>query len=270
MNYFNDQNSRFYNDDYQYQGYFRANNPQPAAMPPQQAAPLAGRHKNVTGDGATDLDGILLNPKDCVVLFIDHEPQMYLAVRSHEPEAIRSNTIGLAKACKVFNVPTILTTVDEKTFSGITLKPIREALGNPTPIDRTFINAWQDPKIVEAVKATGRRKVIISALWTELCGLMPALSAKLQGYEVYIVTDACGGATKETHERAVERMIQAGVIPVTWEQVMLEWQRDWARTDTAGAVLEVAHEHGGAYGIGIEYQDTIARGQVVPRPMLKV
>jgi len=270
MIYYNDQKPMFYNNDqYLYQGYFRTDKPQPG-MQIQQAPPLAGGHKNVTGDGTTDLDGILLNPKDCVVLFIDHEPQMYLAVRSHEPEVVRSNTVGLAKACKVFNVPTILTTVDEKTFSGITLKPIREALGNPVAIDRTFINAWQDPKIIEAVKATGRRKVIISALWTELCGLMPALSAKLQGYEVYIVTDASGGATKETHERAVERMIQAGVVPVTWEQVMLEWQRDWARTDTAGAVLEIAHEHGGAYGIGIEYQDTIARGQVVPLPMLKV
>jgi len=222
-------------------------------------------HTNVSGDGAINLDNLLLNPKDCIVLFIDHEPQMYLGVRNTKPETVRSNAVGLAKACRVFNVPTILTTVDEKSFSGVTVKPLREALGNPTSIDRTFINAWQDKNIVSAVKASNRKKIIISALWTELCGLMPAISAKAAGYDIYYVTDASGGASVDAHNMAVQRMIMHGIEPVTWEQVMLEWQRDWARLDTAGEVLKVANENGGSYGIGIEYHDQIAKGQVVPK-----
>lgn len=232
---------------------------------PVEPAREASTYTNVSGDGSLNLDTILLNPKDCIVLFIDHEPQMYLGMRSTEPQTVRNNTVGLAKACKLFNVPTILTTIDEKSFSGTTLQPILDALGNPKPIDRSVINAWQDKDIVEAVKATGRKKVLISALWTELCGLMPALSAKAQGYEVYYVTDASGGATVEAHNMAIQRMVQAGIIPVTWMQVMLEWQRDWARADTSGEVLKIASEYGGAYGIGIQYHDQIAKGEVVPK-----
>ena len=248
----------YYRNPNYYNGGIRVNYQQPISTISSKS------YTNISGDGALSLDGVLMNPKDCVVLFIDHEPQMYLGVRSSDPESIRNNTTGLAKACKTFNVPTILTTINEHGFSGITLKPIREALGNPTSIDRSFINAWQDHNLVAAVQATGRKNIIISALWTELCGLMPAISAKAAGYNVYYVTDASGGATKEAHDMAVQRMLMHGIEPVTWEQVMLEWQRDWSRVDTAPYVMKIANEHGGAYGIGIEYHDQIAKGEVVP------
>ena len=256
--------SYYYKDNSNSNQQYYGATPRTAPVAPVAPTPAPPIYQNISGDGLYDLDGILLNPKDCVVAFIDHEPQMYLAVRSHEPEYIRSNTVGLAEACKLFHVPTVLTSIDEATFSGITLHPIREALGNPPSIDRSCINAWQDKNFVAAIKATGRKKLIISALWTELCGLMPALSAKAEGFDVYFVADASGGATKEAHERAMQRMIQAGIHPVTWEQVMLEWQRCWSRKETAGGVLKIANEHGGAYGIGIEYHDQIAKGLVKP------
>ena len=248
----------YYNHSNYYGGEPRADHDQHPQMP------VPKTYTNISGDGKINLDGILLNPKDCVVLFIDHEPQMYLGVRSTEPETVRNHAVGLAKACKAFGVPSILTTINEQGFSGITVKPLRHALGNPTTIDRSFINAWQDANLVAAVQATGRKNIIISALWTELCGLMPAMSAKAAGFNVFYVTDASGGATKDAHDMAIQRMMMHGIEPVTWEQVMLEWQRDWARLDTAPEVMKIANEHGGAYGIGIEYHDQIARGEVVP------
>ena len=207
----------------------------------------------------------LLTPEGSIVLFIDHEPQMYFGVTSHNQQCLKNNVVGLAKAAKVFNVETVLTTIDAKTFSGLTIKALTDALGTTEAIDRTTINSWEDAKVTAAVNKSGKKKLIISALWTELCALLPALSAKEEGYEVYVVADACGGATKESHDMALQRMIQAGVIPVTWEQVMLEWQRDWAKKDTGKKVLQIATDHGGSYGIGIEYANSIAAGDVTPK-----
>lgn len=195
----------------------------------------------------------LLTPDNSVLLLIDHQPQMAFATHSIDTQTLVNNVTGLAKAAKVFGVPTILTTVASESFSGPIFPSIQAVYPNFKPIDRTTMNSWEDRRVVDAVGKTGRKKLVMAALWTEVCLATAALSALDDGYEVHIVTDASGGVTVEAHEGAVQRMIQAGAVPVTWLQTFLEWQRDWARTATYDAVLAVVREHGGAYGLGVEY-----------------
>jgi nicotinamidase-related amidase len=210
----------------------------------------AGTAEAATKDGAS---AKLLSPQNSVVILIDHQPQMAFATRSIDTGSLVNNVTGLAKAAKVFAVPTVLTTVAAKSFSGPIFPSIQAVFPEQDPIDRTTMNSWEDPNFLAAVKKTGRKKLIIAALWTEVCLMGPALGAIDDGYEVYVVTDASGGVTTEAHEIAIERMMMAGAMPVTWLQVMLEWQRDWARTETYDAVTSIAKEHGGAYGLGIGY-----------------
>jgi nicotinamidase-related amidase len=178
---------------------------------------------------------------------------MAFATHSIDGQTLVSNVTGLAKSAKVFGVPTFLTTVAAKSFSGPIFPPVQAVFPNLKPIDRTTMNAWEDKNVVAAVKKAGRRKIVMAALWTEVCLATAVLSALDDDFEVYIVTDASGGVTVEAHETAIQRMIQGGAVPMTWLQVLLEWQRDWARTQTYNAVMEVAREHGGAYGLGIGY-----------------
>ncbi|MGO4751306.1 hydrolase [Streptomyces sp. NPDC000941] len=199
----------------------------------------------------------LLTPDNAVVLFVDHQPQMFFGTGSGDRTAIINATVGLAKAAKVFEVPTVLTTVAAESFSGPVLPQLAEVFPDAEIIDRTSMNAWEDPALVEAVKATGRTKVVIAGLWTEVCLVLPVLSMIAQGYEVYVVSDASGGVTPQAHEHALQRMIQAGAVPVTWVQVLLELQRDWARTETYGPVTEVVKEHAGAYGLGVFYAQSM-------------
>lgn len=199
----------------------------------------------------------LLTPQNSALVLIDHQPQMAFAAQSMETQLLVNNVTGLTKAAKIFQVPTILTTVASKTFSGPIFPTIQAVFPEQTPIDRTTMNSWEDKRVVEAVQKTGRKKVIIAALWTEVCLATAALSALDDGYEVYFVSDASAGVSKEAHEMAVQRMIQAGAVPMTWLQVMLEWQRDWARQETYDAVIAVAKEHGGGYGLGINYAKTM-------------
>jgi nicotinamidase-related amidase len=195
----------------------------------------------------------LLNPQNCVVILIDHQPQMAFGTSSIDRQTLINNVVGLAKAAKTFNVPIILTTVAANSFSGPIFPQIQELFPDQTPIDRTSMNSWEDENFVRAVKATGRKKLVIAALWTEVCLAFPALCALNEGYDVYAVTDASGGTSPEAHAMAIQRITQAGAIPVTWLQVLLEFQRDWARTETYEAVTGIAKEHAGAYGIGIRY-----------------
>jgi nicotinamidase-related amidase len=188
-----------------------------------------------------------------MLLLIDHQPQMAFATHSIDGQTLVNNVTGLAKSARVFGVPTILTTVAAESFSGPIFPPVQAVFPDFKPIDRTTMNSWEDRNVVEAVARTGRRKLVMAALWTEVCLATAALSAIDDGFEVYIVTDASGGVTLEAHETAVQRMIQAGAVPMTWLQVLLEWQRDWARQETYDAVMAVAKEHGGAYGLGIGY-----------------
>lgn len=195
----------------------------------------------------------LLTPSNHVVILIDHQPQMAFATKSIGTVDLRNNITGLAKSTKAFKVPTILTTVAERSFSGPLFPELAAVYPDVKPIDRTTMNAWEDERITDAVNRTGRKKVVLAALWTEVCGIGPVLSALDQGFDVYFVTDASGGVSTEAHEMAIQRMVQAGAHPITWLQYLLELQRDWARAETYDVVTGIAKEHGGAYGLGIVY-----------------
>jgi nicotinamidase-related amidase len=202
----------------------------------------------------------LLTADNSVVILIDHQPQMLFGVQSNDRQTIINNTVGLAKTAKVFNAPLILTTVASDTFSGPLQPQVQEVFPEQKPIDRTSMNAWEDDNFLEAVKKTGRKKLVIAALWTEVCLALPTISAIKDGYEVYIVTDASGGTSVEAHNMSIQRMIQAGAIPVTWESVLLEYQRDWSRQSSYDAVMEIVMDHGGAYGSGVLYAHTMFGG----------
>ncbi|MDK9499246.1 hydrolase [Streptomyces katrae] len=199
----------------------------------------------------------LLTPDNSVMLFVDHQPQMFFGTGSGDRTAIINSTVGLAKAARAFGVPAVLSTVAAESFSGPLLPQLAAVFPEQKPVDRTSMNAWEDEALVEAVRATGRRKIVLSGLWTEVCLVLPALSALEQGYEVYVVTDASGGVTPAAHEHALQRMIAAGAVPVTWVQVLLELQRDWARQETYPAVMEIVKEHAGAYGLGVVYAQSV-------------
>ncbi|WP_254545589.1 hydrolase [Halomarina pelagica] len=201
----------------------------------------------------------LLAPDNCTVAFVDHQPLMVFGIGSIDGQTLKNNTIALAKAARAFEVPVVLTSINP-AYSGDLWPELSAAAPDAEPIERTTMNPWEDEAFVAAVTATGRRKLVLAGLWTEVCVCYPALDALADGYDVYVVTDACGGTTKEAHEMAVERMIQAGVVPVTWQQVLLEFQRDWAREETYAATLDVVKEHSGAYGTGIEYVQTVVAG----------
>jgi nicotinamidase-related amidase len=199
----------------------------------------------------------LLNPTNSTLILIDHQPQMAFGVQSIDRQQLKNNTVALAKSAKIFNVPTILTSVETESFSGYLWPELLGVFPGQQPIERTSMNSWEDEKFVAAVKATGRKKLVMAALWTEVCLTFPALEAIEAGYEVYIVTDASGGTSQEAHDMAVQRMIQAGAIPVTWQQVLLEYQRDWSKRDSYDAVMELVREHSGAYGMGVDYAYTM-------------
>ncbi|GAA4277587.1 hydrolase [Aquimarina mytili] len=196
----------------------------------------------------------LLNPENHVLLMIDHESQMAFAVESQPIEELRNNTGLLAAAATLYKVPTIVTTVAEKSFSGPVFPEIREYFPNEKEyIDRTTMNSWEDKRVVTAVGKTGKKKLVIAGLWTEVCTLSASLSALEDGYEVYVVVDACGGTSQEAHDMALTRMFQAGVKPITSLQYLLEIHRDWARSEMYEPVLKISKRYGGAYGLGIDY-----------------
>ncbi|MFD6100277.1 hydrolase [Nocardiopsis flavescens] len=195
----------------------------------------------------------LLTPEESVVVLIDHQPFQFANLNSHEPTMIVNNTVGLAKAAKAFDVPTILTTVLEER-GGYLIQAVQDVFPEQKPIDRTLINTWQDQRVVDAVKATGRKKLILAGLWTEICLAMPAIQAAGEGFEVYAVTDASGSGSAEAHDMAVRRMVEAGVVPITWLAVASEWQRDWAREETLPAMVDVLLEHGGATGVAFAWE----------------
>ncbi|WP_062204689.1 hydrolase [Streptomyces sp. NBRC 109706] len=195
----------------------------------------------------------LLTPEESVLVLIDHQPFQFANLNSHEPTMVVNNVTGLAKAAKVFDVPTILTTVLEER-GGLLIQAVQDVFPEQKPINRTLINTWQDERVVDAVKATGRKKLIIAGLWTEICVAMPAIQAAGEGFDVFAVTDASGGVSKEAHDMAVQRLIQAGVVPITWLAVLGEWQRDWAREKTVPGAAEVQAQHGGASGVAFAWE----------------
>src|ERR1700683_5491421 len=211
------------------------------------------RRKETTMTTAkTGLDA-LLTPESSVLVLIDHQPFQFANLQSHEPTMIVNNVVGLAKAAKGFDVPTILTTVTEER-GGYLVKAIQDVFPEQKPINRTTLNAWEDSRVGEAVKKTGPRQVIFAALWTEIFLAYPVIHSLADGYDVFFVTDASGGTSREAHDMAVERMIQAGATPTTWIGVMSEWQRDWAREATVPAVAAVSVAHSGATGVAYQWE----------------
>lgn len=200
----------------------------------------------------------VLTPQNCQLIFIDHQPQMAFGVQSIDRQTLKNNTVGLAKAAKIFNIPTIITTVESQSFSGYTYPELLDVFPGQALLERTSMNSWDDQKVRDALAKNNRKKVVVSGLWTEVCNCTFALSAMHDAdYEIYMVADASGGTSKEAHDYAMQRMVQAGVVPVTWQQVLLEWQRDWAHRDTYDAVMKLVKEHSGAYGMGVDYAYTM-------------
>jgi nicotinamidase-related amidase len=200
----------------------------------------------------------LLTPQNCQMIFIDHQPQMAFGVQSIDRQTLKNNVIGLAKAAKIFNIPTTITTVETESFSGHTYPELLDIFPNAPLLERTSMNSWDDRKVRDALARNDRKKVVVSGLWTEVCNCTFALSAMLEGdYEVYMVADASGGTSLEAHNYAMDRMVQVGVVPMTWQQVLLEWQRDWAKKDTYNETIALVQEHSGAYGMGVDYAYTM-------------
>jgi len=195
----------------------------------------------------------LLTPHNSALILIDHQPFQFANVRNIDPTLVLNNTIGLAKGAKAFGVPTILTTVVQDR-GGFLPKELQNVFPDQKPIDRTTINTWEDPRVVKAVEKAGRKKLVIAALWTEVCLAMPVIHALGEGYNVFAVTDASGGVSVEAHERAIQRMVQAGAVPITWMAVLSEWQRDWAREATVPALGEIMLAHGGSTGTSFAWE----------------
>jgi nicotinamidase-related amidase len=199
----------------------------------------------------------LLDPSNHTLIMIDHQSQMSFATKSIDAVSLRNNAALVSKAAKEFNVSVILTTVAEKSFSGPIFDEIRSVFPETNVIDRTTMNTWEDPRIAERVNAIGKDKIVLAGLWTSVCIVGPALSAIDQGFEVYVIADACGDVSDEAHERALERMIQLGARPMTSLQYLLELQRDWARGETYNQTVATSIAHGGAYGLGLIYAKTM-------------
>jgi len=216
----------------------------------------------------------LLTPDNCVVAMIDLQPQMLFGVSNFDRQTVINNNILLAKAAKIFGIPLVLSTVESKAFSGNTWPQLLAAIPGAAPIERSSMNSWDDANFVAAIQKTGKKKIVLSGLWTETCVALPTVQAIHDGYEVYVVEDCCGDVSALSHANAMKRVIQAGAKPVTALSVTLEWQRDWAHRDTYDAVMELAKMHCGAYGVGVEYAYTMVHGApptkypdyVVPAP----
>jgi nicotinamidase-related amidase len=199
----------------------------------------------------------LLTPKDHALLLIDFQGQMAFASRSIDAIALRNNAGLMARAAASFKVPTILTTIAEKTFSGPMFTEVTDPFPGQELLDRTSMNCWEDAAVIKQVNAIGKSRLVLAGLWTGVCIVGPALSALEQGFEVYVVTDACGDVSAEAHNQAVTRMVQAGARPMTSLQYLLELQRDWARSDTYDSTTGIAKIYGGSYGFGIIYARTM-------------
>jgi nicotinamidase-related amidase len=202
----------------------------------------------------------LLTPENCVVAIIDLQPQMLFGVANFDRQTIINNNVALLKAAKVFEIPVVLSTVETKSFSGNMWPQIQAVFPTQTPIERTSMNSWDDKNFVAAIVKSGKKKIVLTGLWTETCVALPTVQAIQDGYEIYVVEDCCGDVNQLSHDNAMKRVIQAGAKPVTALSVMLEWQRDWAERDSYDAIMDIVKNHFGAYGVGVEYAYTMVHG----------
>ena len=202
----------------------------------------------------------LLTPRDHMLIMIDFQSQMSFATHSIDATNLRNNAGLAARAAASFQVPTILTTVAAKTFSGPMFTEVTDPFPGQALLDRTSMNTWEDAAVIKKVNEIGKTRIVLAGLWTSVCIVGPALSAIDQGFEVYVIADACGDVSAEAHNRAIERMVQAGARPMTSLQYLLELQRDWARTETYDSTTGIAKVFGGAYGIGVTYAKSMFAG----------
>ncbi len=199
----------------------------------------------------------LLTPSDHTLIMIDFQSQMSFATKNIDAVNLRNNAALVANGAKGFGVSTILTTVAEKSFSGPMFNEITDSFPGQVLFDRTSMNTWEDESVIDEINRIGKKRIVLSGLWTSVCIVGPALSALDQGFEVYVISDACGDVSDEAHNRAMDRMVQAGVQPMTSLQYLLELQRDWARTQTYEMTTGIAKKFGGSYGLGIIYAKTM-------------
>ena len=199
----------------------------------------------------------LINPHDHTLIMIDFQSQMAFATHSIDPVQLRSNAALDASAAAGFGASTILTTVAEKSFSGPMFEEVTASFPGQALLDRTSMNTWEDQAVIDKVNEIGKPRIVLAGLWTSVCIVGPALSALDQGFEVFVIADACGDISTEAHNRAMDRMVQAGAQPITSLQYLLEMQRDWARTETYDMTTGIAKKLGGGYGIGITYAKTM-------------
>lgn len=202
----------------------------------------------------------LLTPDNCVLAMIDLQPQMLFGVANFDRQLVVNNNVLLAKASRVFGVPAVISTVETTSFSGFLWPQLVSVFPDEPIIERTTMNSWDDTNFVTAIERTGKKKIVLSGLWTETCVALAVVQAIHDGYDVHVVEDCCGDVSALAHENAMKRVIQAGAKPVTALSVMLEWQRDWANRDTYDAVIDIVKTHCGAYGMGVEYAYTMVHG----------
>jgi nicotinamidase-related amidase len=202
----------------------------------------------------------LLTPDNCVVAFIDHQPQMLFGTSNFDRQSIINSTVALAKAARIFDVPVVLTTVETRSFSGNMWPQLKAIFPGQAPIERSSMNSWDDGNFVAAIEKSGRKKIVLCGLWTETCVALPTIQAIHDGYEIYVAEDCCGDVSQLAHDNAMRRIVQAGAKPVTALSTLLEWQRDWANRDTYDAVMDLVKHHFGAYGSGVEYAYTMVHG----------
>ncbi|PWG63576.1 hydrolase [Spiribacter halobius] len=193
-----------------------------------------------------------LSPQNCALALIDFQPAMYQGVYSHDRLALMHNVQILAKTARLFDVPVTLSTVAQDSFAGPFMPEVTELFPQAEVIDRTSINSWLDPNFRRAVEATGRKRIVVAGLWTEACVMFPTLEMLAAGYQVHVPADACGDVSPEAHERAVQRLVQAGAVPMNALQFTFELQQDWARQETYDGVMEILKAHT-PYGIQVRF-----------------
>lgn len=199
----------------------------------------------------------LFTADDTAIVFIDHQPQMTFGVANIDRASLINNVVLLAKVAKEFNIPAVLTSVETESFSGYLWPELLDIFPGQQPIERSSMNSWDDPAFRAAIKATGKKNIIMTGLWTEVCVTWPTIEMLGEGYNLYVVEDCCGATSQAAHDAALSRMVQAGAVRLTTIAALLEWQRDWAKRDHYNNLMEILKKHAGAYGSGIEYAYTM-------------
>src|SRR5271155_6115469 len=215
----------------------------------------------------------LYTPADSVVVFIDHQPQMTFGVANIDRATLMNNVTLLAKVAKEFKVPAVITAVETESFSGYVWPQLLDVFPGQEVIERSSMNSWDSAEFRKAIEATGKKNIIMTGLWTEVCIAWPTIEMLGAGYNIYVVDDCCGATSPPAQEAALSRMVQAGAVRLTTIGALLEWQCDWAKREHYDALMGLLKQQGGAYGIGVEYAYTMVhhapqsaqKPQIVPK-----